>query len=92
VLPQRVGKERESSRGNFFSLVQDGPGIDRGTTLVYAHTIALKRTALHFDPADMKILARLAHAETRRTGTRVTAAAIVRRIVKAYLHEQRGED
>jgi hypothetical protein len=49
--------------------------------------MVLRRTSLHFDPKDMKALAKLARAETVHTGTRVTVAMLVRRIVKAYLRE-----
>jgi hypothetical protein len=49
--------------------------------------MAIKRQTLHLDEADMKLLARLAREETRTTGSRVTAAGIVRRLIKAHLRK-----
>ena len=47
--------------------------------------MAIKRHTLHLDEQDMKALERLAKAETKATGIRVTAAGIVRRMIKQYL-------
>lgn len=47
--------------------------------------MAIKRHTLHLDEQDMKTLARLAREETKATGIRVTAAGIVRRLIKAHL-------
>ncbi len=47
--------------------------------------MAVKRHTLHLDDADMKALARLAREEKKETGIRVTAAGIVRRLIKAHL-------
>ena len=44
-----------------------------------------KRYTLHLVEEDMKTLARIARAEAKATGIRVTAAGIVRRLVKEYL-------
>jgi hypothetical protein len=48
-------------------------------------TMAIKRHTLHLDEADMKILTRLAREETKATGIRVTAAGVVRRLIKVHL-------
>jgi hypothetical protein len=48
-------------------------------------TMAIKRHTLHLDDADMKALTRLARDETKATGIRVTAAGVVRRMIKAHL-------
>jgi hypothetical protein len=48
-------------------------------------TMAIKRHTLHLDDADMKALTRLARAETKATGIRVTAAGVVRRLIKMHL-------
>jgi len=50
--------------------------------------MAIKRHSLHLYEEDMKALARLARAEAKATGIRVTAAGIVRRLIKAYLKRQ----
>ena len=47
--------------------------------------MAIKRHTLHLDDVDMKALARLARAETKKTGSRVTAAGIIRRLIKQHL-------
>jgi hypothetical protein len=48
-------------------------------------TMAIKRHSLHLDDADMRALARLAREEAKVTGIRVTAAGIVRRLIKEHL-------
>ena len=50
--------------------------------------MAIKRHTLHLDVQDMKRLARIAREETRAPGIRVTAAGIVRRMIKEYLGAQ----
>ena len=50
--------------------------------------MTLKRTSIQFDPQDMRALARIARQETKATGIRVTAAGIVRRMIKEYLRAQ----
>ena len=47
--------------------------------------MALKRTSIQLDVQDMKVLTRIASAERKATGIRVTAAGIIRRLVKEYL-------
>ncbi len=51
--------------------------------------MAIKRHTLHLDEQDMKALARLARAEAKATGIRVTAAGILRRLIKEYLKKKR---
>jgi hypothetical protein len=54
-------------------------------------TMAIRRHTLHLDEADMKVLTRLAREETKATGIRVTAAGIVRRLIKAHLQTMKGK-
>jgi hypothetical protein len=54
--------------------------------------MALKRTAIHLDAADMKVLDRLAKQETAKTGSRVTASTIVRRLIREHVRRVRGQD
>ena len=51
--------------------------------------MAIKRHTLHLDEQDMKALARIARAEAKATGIRVTAAGVVRRLIKEYLKNKR---
>jgi PAS domain S-box-containing protein len=51
-------------------------------------TMGMKRTSLHLDDRDLKALDRLAKAETQRTGSRVSASQIVRRLIREFLHNQ----
>jgi hypothetical protein len=44
-----------------------------------------RRFTVHLDEPDMRALARLARAESQATGIRVTAAGMVRRLIKAHL-------
>jgi hypothetical protein len=53
-------------------------------------TMAMKRTSLHLDDRDLRALERLAKLETQRTGSRVSASAIVRRLVREFLRSQKG--
>ena len=50
--------------------------------------IMMKRTSLLFDDRDMKALGRIAEVETQLNGTRVSASAIVRRVVRQFLRTQ----
>jgi PAS domain S-box-containing protein len=50
--------------------------------------MAMKRTSLHLDDRDLKALERLAKAETQRTGSRVSASQVVRRLIREFLHNQ----
>ena len=52
--------------------------------------MAMKRTSLHLDDRDLRVLDRIACEETEATGTRVSASAIVRRLIREYLRN-RGE-
>jgi PAS domain S-box-containing protein len=51
-------------------------------------TMTMKRTSLHLDDLDLKALERLGKIETQRTGSRVSASQIVRRLIRAFLHNQ----
>ena len=48
----------------------------------------LKITTLRLDAKDLKALDRIAKAETKHTGSRVSASQIVRRLIREYLHSQ----
>jgi len=48
----------------------------------------MKRTSLHLDNRDLTALERLAKTETQRTGSRVSASQIVRRLIREFLHNQ----
>ena len=50
--------------------------------------MAMKRTSMHLDDRDLRALERLAKAETQRTGSRVSASQIVRRLIREFLHSQ----
>lgn len=52
------------------------------------NTVTLKRSSMQLDVQDMKALARIARAETKATGIRVTTAGVVRRLIKEYLRAQ----
>src|SRR6476660_4939598 len=45
----------------------------------------MKRTSLHLDDLDLKALERLSKIETQRTGSRVSASQIVRRLIREFL-------
>ena len=51
----------------------------------------LPTTSIRLDPKDWRALERLARQESARVGSTVTASALVRRIIRAYLRAQRGE-
>ena len=52
----------------------------------------MKRTSLHLDNRDLRALDRLAKAETQRTGSRVSASQIVRRLIREFLCNQPSFD
>ena len=52
----------------------------------------MKRTSLHLDNRDLRTLHRLAKAETQRTGSRVSASQIVRRLIREFLYNQPSFD
>lgn len=52
--------------------------------------MALKGTTLRLDDRDLKALERIAKDEEKRTGSRVSASAIVRRLVREFLRSQKG--
>lgn len=51
---------------------------------------ALKGTTLRLDEKDLRTLERRAKKETQRTGSRVSASAIVRRLIREFLGSQRN--
>jgi hypothetical protein len=51
-------------------------------------TMAMKRTSLHLDEQDQRLLERLAKEETKATGSYVSASVIVRRLIRKYLIEK----
>jgi hypothetical protein len=53
-------------------------------------TMAMKRTSLILDDKDLRSLERIAKDEEQRTGSRVSASAIVRRLVREFLRSQKG--
>jgi len=50
--------------------------------------MALRRTSLHLDEKDLRALERIAKEEAKQTGSRVSASAIVRRLIREFLHSQ----
>jgi hypothetical protein len=42
-------------------------------------------TSLRLDPADLRALDRLARQESARIGSRVTASALIRRLIREHL-------
>jgi hypothetical protein len=48
----------------------------------------IKRHTLHLDEQDMRALTKIAQRETKATGIHVTAAGLVRRLIKEYLRTQ----
>jgi len=50
--------------------------------------MTMKRTSLHLDDQDLKALDRLAKVETQRTGSRISASQIVRRLIRQFLQYQ----
>jgi len=47
--------------------------------------MAMKRTSLIMDDRDLKALEHLAKQEAQRTGSRVSASQIVRRLIREFL-------
>ena len=60
-----------------------------GITLRSMGTMAIKRHTLHLDEQDMKALGKIAQQETKATGVHVTAAGMVRRLIKEYLQARK---
>ena len=52
--------------------------------------MALKGTTLRLEEKDLRTLERQAKKETQRTGSRVSASAIVRRLIREFLGSQRN--
>jgi len=50
--------------------------------------MTMKRTSLHLDAQDLRILERLAKQETKDTGSYISASMIVRRLIRQYLIEK----
>lgn len=50
--------------------------------------MAMKRTSLIMDDKDLRALERLAKEEARRTGSRVSASQIVRRLIREFLQSK----
>jgi hypothetical protein len=50
--------------------------------------MTMKRTSMHLDEQDQRILERLAKEETKATGSYVSASVIVRRLIRQYLIEK----
>ncbi|MGH7255714.1 MAG: hypothetical protein ACREI3_08050 [Nitrospirales bacterium] len=53
--------------------------------------MGMKRTSLHLDGWDLRALERLAREETKRTGSRVSASTIVRRLIREFLQNHTGK-
>ncbi len=53
--------------------------------------MAIKRHTLHLDTQDLKALTKLARRETKATGVYISAAGIIRRMIKEHLRAQAGE-
>jgi len=51
--------------------------------------MTMKRTSIHLDDKDVRALERIARDETKRTGNRLTAAALIRRLIRKFLHSQK---
>jgi Arc/MetJ-type ribon-helix-helix transcriptional regulator len=50
--------------------------------------MGMKRTSLHLDEQDLRILVRMAKQESKETGSYVSASTIVRRLIRQYLLEK----
>ncbi len=50
--------------------------------------MTMKRTSLHLDEQDLRLLGRIAKQETKETGSYVSASMIVRRLIRSYLTEK----
>ena len=51
----------------------------------------MKRTSIHLDEQDMKVLERLAREESTRCGSTITGAMIVRRLIREYVLRLKGK-
>ena len=51
--------------------------------------MGMKRTSLHLDNKDLKALERLAREETKRTGSHMSASAIVRQLIREFLNSHK---
>jgi|GEM_PF-864198 Arc/MetJ-type ribon-helix-helix transcriptional regulator len=47
--------------------------------------MGMKRTSLHLNEQDLRILERIARQETKDTGSYVSGSMIVRRLIRQYL-------
>jgi PAS domain S-box-containing protein len=54
--------------------------------------MTMKRTSLHLDARDLRALERLSRSETKRTGSRVSASQIVRRLIREFLQKDPPSD
>jgi Arc/MetJ-type ribon-helix-helix transcriptional regulator len=52
------------------------------------NAMAMKRTSLHLDEQDLRILERMAKQESKETGSYVSASTIVRRLIRQYVLEK----
>lgn len=50
--------------------------------------MVMKRTSLHLEDRDLKALERLAKAESKRTGSTISASQIVRRLIREHLQQK----
>ena len=53
--------------------------------------MAIKRHTLHMDTQDLKTLTKLAGQETKATGVYISAAGIIRRMIKEFLRTHTEE-
>jgi hypothetical protein len=53
--------------------------------------MAIKRHTLHMDTQDLKTLTKLAGQETKATGVYISAAGMIRRLIKEYLKARTEE-
>jgi hypothetical protein len=53
--------------------------------------MAIERHTLHLDTQDLKTLTKLARQETKATGVYISAAGMIRRMIKEYLKTRAEE-
>lgn len=53
--------------------------------------MTMKRTSLIMDEHDLRKLERIAKDEAQRTGSRMSASAIARRLVREFLQSKSGK-
>lgn len=53
--------------------------------------MALKRTSVQLDTKDLAVLTKQARAESEATGSRVTIAQLIRRLIRQSVLERRGK-